>query len=122
MAKVALMVYDRCHPSLARFSLARVSLTRASLARCMAKVALMVYDMSVSMLQGGFEPILKYKLRAPPDWGRGNVKFHDSVYTTPFSRTQTHSFSIPRQCVFVQLHMNIIICILYNSMFGAWFV
>ena len=59
-----------------------------------AKVALIVHNMSVSMLQGGFEPILKYKLRAPSDWGRWNVKFHDSMYTTPFSRTQTNALSM----------------------------
>ena len=56
------------------------------------KIALVVYDMRVSVLQGGFEPILKYKLHAPSDWGMQNVKFHESVYTTPFSRTQTKSF------------------------------
>ena len=58
----------------------------------MVKIALVVYDMRVSVLQCEFEPILKYKLRAPSDWGMQNVKFHDSVYTTPFSRTQTKSF------------------------------
>ena len=63
----------------------------ASVFQC-GKIALVVYDMRVSVLQGGFEPILKYKLRAPSDWGMQNVKFHDSVYTTPFSRTQTKSF------------------------------
>ena len=36
--------------------------------------------MRVSVLKGGFEQILKYKLRAPSDWGMQNVKFHDSVY------------------------------------------
>ena len=60
----------------------------------MDKVAIIVYDMSVSMLQGRFEPILKYKLHAPSVWGRQNVKFHDSVYMTPFSRTQMNSFAM----------------------------
>ena len=56
-------------------------------------VLLVVYDMRIPVLQGGFEPMnFKIKLRAPSDWGMQNVKFHDSVYTTPFSRTQTKSF------------------------------
>ena len=52
--------------------------------------------MRVSVLQGGFEPILKYKLRAPSDWGMQNVKFQGSVYTTQFSRTQTKYGLSPR--------------------------
>ena len=67
----------------------------------MVKVALIVDDMSVSMLQGGFEPILKQKLRAPSDWGRQNIKYHDSVYTTPFSHRQTNPF------LMVYLHDNV---------------
>ena len=72
------------------------------------------------MLQGWFELISKYKLRAPSDWGIKNVKFHDSVHTTPFSHTQPNSFSmvyLHDNLYFVRLHRPMKI-ILYIPLFA----
>ena len=68
-----------------------------NLNRAVMPPPLPLYDMRVSVLQGElteYEPILKYKLRALSDWGMQNVKFHHSVNTTPFRRTQTKSFMV----------------------------
>ena len=79
----------------------------------MAKVALFIYDMHVSTLQGGFEPILKSKLRAPSDWGVQIVKFHYSVHRLVVRKQIRSQWSI--STIFCICTIAYEDCIIYSS-------
>ena len=66
-----------------------------------------------SMVRGGFGLILSYKFRALSVWGWENVQFHETVWTKPFSRTQTNSLSM------VYLHDNLY---LYDCIWRLYYI